>query len=74
MLKILSRLLLGPAARAGGQVLDADARLAVPPRALGAADGPRVREKVIPGGPSGSRMTDNWCDEADQKGAPPTVH
>ncbi len=35
MLTRLMRLALGPAAHAGRQILDADARLALPPRALG---------------------------------------
>ncbi|MFM9938470.1 MAG: hypothetical protein ACKVP7_03110 [Hyphomicrobiaceae bacterium] len=34
MLKFLSRVFLGAAANAGGQVLDQDARLAMPPRLL----------------------------------------
>ena len=73
MLKLIARLLLGSAARAGRQVLDAEARLAVPPRAL-TAEEPRYAEKVIPALQSGSTMAGCCSSRAHAKGATPTEH
>jgi len=74
MLKLITRLLLGSAARAGGQVLDAEARLAVPPRALTASDGLTGPEKVIPARSSGRTMADCCPSTAQQRSATPTLH